>query len=945
MKTSAILLLTTLVAWAHDSVSESGPKGVAPNDWAQIRAEYERHRQAAFPVAGGAHQARSYGQQWLTRFDGRRFEVTPDAATWRWGLELASYGFPGQLRQVTKAQAKADVEKFAYQWDAVMQEWFVNGRGGLEHGFTLGSRPGGTEGRGLELHLKVVGTLTPQISKDGRDVAFVDAEGQSRVHYDGLKVTDAQGQPQVARFQPEANGLLLTVDEQNAVYPLTIDPLAYTQQAYLKASNSGAFDRFGSSVGISGDTIVVGASSEDSTVNGDGSNSSATGVGAAYVFVRSGTAWSEQAYLKASNFEPGDLFGWSVGICGDTIVIGATGESSNATTVNGDGSNNSAPAAGAAYVFVRSGTAWSQQAYLKASNSGAFDWFGSSVGISEDTIVVGAVLESSNATRVNGDGTNNSASRVGAGYVFVRSGTAWNQQAYLKASNSRADNYFGESVGISGDTIVVGAYGESSNALSAGAAYVFVRSGTAWSQQAYLKASNSGAGDGFGVSVGISGETIVIGAVLEDSNATTVNGDGSNNSALDAGAAYVFVRSGTAWSQQAYLKASNSGAGDRFGASVGIGGDMIVVGAWHEASDATMVNGDGTNNSANDAGAAYVFVRSGTAWSQQAFLKASNSGASDWFGASVGISGNTIVVGARGEDSNATTVNGDGSNNSAFEAGAAYVFVLPPSSTVNVTVNSSPTGRLFSSTGTGCAPGLSYTASQVLSWTPGSSCIVAFDTPQAGAAGTQYVFAQWENAATNATRAITAPAVATTYTATFKTQHRLTTAVAGPGTVSPATGFQDAGMPVNVSATPGCGIFTGWSGATVTAGQVTLTAPVTLTANFAASPVAVTAVKGSLLTVRGTPIRYRQNVSALNTTGAEADVTIIVDTLGAGVSVLAPASPTGTTTSCTGTVGRNFYTVTGVAPGAFGTVTFDFAAPSAVGVTYNASAVLGSGPR
>ncbi|HWN95924.1 MAG TPA: FG-GAP repeat protein, partial [Methylomirabilota bacterium] len=166
-----------------------------------------------------------------------------------------------------------------------------------------------------------------------------------------------------------------------------------SQQAYIKAANTGAEDRFGRSVAISGDTMVVGAFREDSSavgVNGDGNDNSSTNFGAAYVFVRTGTNWIQQAYLKASNAGSNDLFGWSVAISGDTVVVGADFESSNATGVNGDQSDNSASGAGAAYVFVRDGTNWSQQAYLKASNTGAGDIFGFSVAISGETIVIGA---------------------------------------------------------------------------------------------------------------------------------------------------------------------------------------------------------------------------------------------------------------------------------------------------------------------------------------------------------------------------------------------------------------------------------------------------------------------------------------------------------------------------------------------------------------------------
>jgi hypothetical protein len=158
-------------------------------------------------------------------------------------------------------------------------------------------------------------------------------------------------------------------------------------------------------------------------VNGNQTNNNALASGAAYVFVRSGTTWSQQAYLKASNTEAGDLFGRAVEVSDDTIVVGAYQEDSGATGVNGEQSDDSATNSGAAYVFVRNGTKWSQQAYLKASNTGANDYFGWSVAVSSDTVVVGAPRESSSATGINGNQSDNSAGNSGAAYIFVRSGT------------------------------------------------------------------------------------------------------------------------------------------------------------------------------------------------------------------------------------------------------------------------------------------------------------------------------------------------------------------------------------------------------------------------------------------------------------------------------------------------------------------------------------------
>ena len=492
---------------------------------------------------------------------------------------------------------------------------------------------------------------------------------------------------------------------------------SWSHQAYLKAPNAGANDFFGdaNSVSISGDTIVVGAYKEDSnqttiTTTPGGTDTGADNSGAAYVFVRSGTTWSHQAYLKAPNAGADDYFGWSVAVSGDTIVVGAYAEDSNQTGItNGTSasSDNSASSAGAAYVFVRSGTSWSHQAYLKAPNAEGGDQFGNSVSISGDTIVVSANSEDSNQTTItNGttipaeSGTTNFS---GAAYVFVRSGTTWSHQAYLKAPNASGSDYFGF-VSISGDTIAVGAKREDSNqttitngttvgadpgtANDSGAAYVFVRNGTAWSHQAYLKAPNASNNDFFGEPLAISGDTIVVGTFFEDSNQTTIT-NGSTvgadpGTASNSGAAYVFVRSGTTWSHQAYLKAPNAEADDYFGYRLAVSGDTIVVGAFQEDSNQTgITNGTSasSDNSASSAGAAYVFVRSGTSWSHQAYLKAPNAEADDDFGRSVAIDGTTIVVGAHQEDSDQTTVTtmpGGTDASSTANVGAAYVFVGTP---------------------------------------------------------------------------------------------------------------------------------------------------------------------------------------------------------------------------------------------------------------------------
>ena len=678
----------------------TGSHGLLESDWQSIRTAIEAHQHAAHACDDGI-VARNPGQRWQTHFDGSTFIIKPDAGGWTWGLELLSYGRTGTERLVSAPDCiEHQGTRVSYQWDESLTEWYLNDRRGLEHGYTLHDRPSGSNVP-VQFTLAVRGGLQPRVSADGKDISFVDADGHSALNYSGLTVFDADGTTLPARFVlPTESGrsgtassstLVLVVDDRGARYPLTIDPIA--QQAYLKSSNSQFGDAFGFALATSGDTLVVGAHSEDSAatgVNGDQSNQSGGTSGAAYVFVRTGGVWSQQAYLKASNTGVGDRFGYAVDIDGDTIVVGAWGEDSNATGVNGDQTNNTLTDNGAAYVFTRSGTTWSQQAYLKSPAGGFDDYFGIAVAVSGDTVVVGAYQEDSNATGINGNSANNSSFNAGAAYVFARDGASWSQQAYLKASNTGVNDQFGRSVAASGDFVVIGAYGEDSNATgvnggqasnassNSGAAYVFVRSGSTWSQQSYLKASNTGPEDQFGYSVAASGDLIAVGAFSEDSSATGVNGNQADNGALHSGAAYVFTRNGTVWSQEAYLKASNTDAGDSFGWSVDISGDRVVVGASQEWSNATGVDGDQSDNSQHWAGAAYLFERSLGNWSQIAYLKASNTEQNDQFGWDVAVAGGMVVVGAPFEDSQAVGIDGFQGNDEFLgnESGAAYAFLI-----------------------------------------------------------------------------------------------------------------------------------------------------------------------------------------------------------------------------------------------------------------------------
>ncbi len=364
---------------------------------------------------------------------------------------------------------------------------------------------------------------------------------------------------------------------------------------------------------------------------------------------------------------------------------------------NGNQLNDTAPGAGAVYVFTRSSGNWSQQAYVKASNAREYGVFGSSVALSADgdTLAVGAFGDDSNATGINGAQASTGTSNAGAVYVFTRIGVTWTQQAYVKASNTDAGDYFGSRVALAanGNTLAVAAVLESSAATGvnssnqadntsagAGAVYVFSRTGSSWSQQAYVKASTNGAGDYFGISVALSGDgsTLAVGANRESSSATGINGNQTNDSALHSGAVYVFSRAGTTWSQQAYVKTGTTHAGDEFGTDVALSadGNTLAVTAYFESGGTTGINGDPANNSANRSGAAYVFTRTGGTWSQQAYVKAGNAETGDRFGVSAALSadGNTLAVGSSHESSDAAGINGDQTNNNRLRAGAVYMY-------------------------------------------------------------------------------------------------------------------------------------------------------------------------------------------------------------------------------------------------------------------------------
>jgi len=460
----------------------------------------------------------------------------------------------------------------------------------------------------------------------------------------------------------------------------------FAQQAYLKASNTGAGDKFGYSMDISGDWMVISALNEDGSITSDGQsfdNNALADAGGVYVFKRTAGTWAQQAYLKPESFkvntslnplDAADGFGWSVAIDGDTIVVGTPGNDSSATgAFNASDANvsayetaianNSTSNAGGVFVFRDtsgngSGT-WTQEAFLKPLALNATLGFGRSIAISGDSVVVGSIGEDTSGTD------------SGAAWVFKRTGSTWAQQGFLKASNPTGGDWFGMSVAIDGDTVAVGSPYEDTGATNAGAIYVYVRNAGVWSQQAMLTEATPYAEDRMGGGRATCGCDFIFEMVdiSGDTIAATVSLD--NTGGVGAGAVAVFVRSGTTWTQQALLVGAEATA-DQLGSGVGIDGDTIVLGAAQADGNNTGINST-RNANILDSGAAWVFTRSGTTWTQKYYIKPSNPTAVDNFGVRCDVNQGTVACSANLEDGSGTGIN-PVDNNSAADAGAVYIF-------------------------------------------------------------------------------------------------------------------------------------------------------------------------------------------------------------------------------------------------------------------------------
>jgi hypothetical protein len=364
----------------------------------------------------------------------------------------------------------------------------------------------------------------------------------------------------------------------------------WTQQAYIKASNPASGDRFGNSLSLHVNLMAVGAPHENSLatgVGGDETLDDAIDSGAAYVFQRVENEWRQDAFIKASNTDAGDRFGYSVSVWGDALAVGAPGEDGRAAGVDGDQAACCTLDSGAVYVFRRINETWRQEAYIKAADPGSGDGLGWSVALYWNTLAVGAPGKS-------------------GVYVFRRWGSSWQQEAYMRGTHAGPGDDFGASVALRAtDVLAVGAPSEDES----GAVYVFYdhpREG--WQQDAHIEASNADPDDLFGYSVALSGRILAVGAMGEASAARDVDGDREDDSAPSSGAVYVFRRDGEQWELQGYLKARNGGIDSYFGSGLALSEEgAVAVGASGESSAAMGIDGDPFDHGVAGSGAVYVF--------------------------------------------------------------------------------------------------------------------------------------------------------------------------------------------------------------------------------------------------------------------------------------------------------------------------------------------------
>ena len=543
-------------------------------------------------AAGASLHARNAVQGLGARFTATGVDVRAGSASV--AMRLQGIGWGASVRPIAGAQPRAAANAVTYRHPGVVERW-ANGPLGLEQTFAIAHAPAGARTGALTLSLGLAGNTTATLEQGGRTIGF-EREGAVALRYTGLAVTDARARELPSSLRLRGGALEIAIDTRGARFPLTVDPFVQQGQKLTGGEESGAGELgTGAALSADGNTAIVGGPSD----NGN--------VGAAWVFTRSGSTWTQQGPKLTGTGETGNgRFGFRVALSddGNTALIG--GPVDNSLT-------------GAVWVFVRSGTTWEQQGEkltAGAEETGKGE-FGIGVALSGDgnTALIGASADKGG---------------LGAAWAFVRSGTTWEHQgAKLTGAEGLEAPRFGFSVALSedGNTAFIGGGGDN---IGIGAVWAFVRSGTAWEQQGpkLLGSGEAGAGHlGFSVALSADGNTAVAGAVAD------------NN---EIGAAFVFVRSGTSWAQQgAKLTGAEESGHAVFGARVALSDD----------GNTAVVGGPVDHESA---GALWLFGREGTTWKQTgAKITVSEESGKGEFGASAAISGDAKTILAGGPADNA----------------------------------------------------------------------------------------------------------------------------------------------------------------------------------------------------------------------------------------------------------------------------------------------------
>ena len=457
-------------------------------------------------------------------------------------------------------------------------------------------------------------------------------------------------------FDPAVTGYVVSL-------PLTVQALEVTPVAPVDVSIDVAGEPVESGESASPIDLGLGATTIDVTVT------SVDGVSRTYAIVAEReAALAQTAYVKPSAIDLNDQFGFGLAMDGDTLVVSTPYEDGRYAGVDGNPNDNGRASAGAAYVFVRDEDGWVQQAYLKADDPDAGDFFGASVAIEGDTVVVGAPKDDSSTTD------------TGVVYVFRRTDGAWSQQAKLSPPVRQARSEVGGVVAISGEVIAASALGyDAPGAADAGAVYVFRQVDGVWGMEDLLTVTSAADDERFGAGIALRDDTLVVGAPGDDSGATEVDGDQSDNGKPDSGAVWVYHRAAEAWEPVAYLKAFNSDPEDRFGGAVAFDGHTIVVGAEGEDSAVTgvhPVDAAPDDDLLMGSGAVYTFVPEAVGWRAEAYVKPTVIDTYDNFGASVSVDGGVLAVGATGEDCSQVGLDANPEDNGPEASGAAYRFVV-----------------------------------------------------------------------------------------------------------------------------------------------------------------------------------------------------------------------------------------------------------------------------